>query len=94
MTDEELRSLFASLQRENAAVREENAAAHAETRRHFDRVVTETRGHFDAVAEGTRKEIHLVAESVLHLNEKLDRTDERIERGAAETQAMIRVFHG
>ena len=104
MSDDELKAFFASLQRENAAMREENAAVHAETRRHFDAAVaetrrhfdvvtTETRRHFDVVTEGTRNEIQLVAESVLHLNEKLGRTDERIERTAAETQAMIKFSH-
>ena len=52
MTDDDLKALFAALQRENAATREENAAAHAETRRHFE-----------VLAEGTRHEIRLVAEA-------------------------------
>ncbi len=82
MTDDDLKGLFAALQRENAGMREENAAAHADTRRHFE-----------VLTEGSRKDIQLVAESVLLLREKLDRTasslDEKIERTAAETQAMI-----
>jgi hypothetical protein len=82
MTDDELKGLFAVLQRENAGMREQNAAAHADTRRHFE-----------VLTEGTRQEIQLVAESVLHLNEKLARTDEKIERTAAETQAMIKFSH-
>jgi hypothetical protein len=75
MTDDELKRLFDSL-------RQENAAAHAETRRHFE-----------VLTEGTRKDIQLVAESVTLLSDKLDRTatslDEKIGRTAAETQAMI-----
>lgn len=62
MTDDELKSLFAALQRENAGMREEKAAAHAETRRHFE-----------ARTEAARHEIRLVAESVSGVNEKLDR---------------------
>ena len=72
MTDEDLKLLFESMS-------QENAAAHTDTRRHFE-----------VVTEGTRKAIQIVAESVLHLNEKLARTDETIERTAAETQAMIK----
>jgi len=86
MTDDDLKGLFAALQRENAGMREENAAAHADTRRHFE-----------VLTEGTGKDIQLVAESVLLLGEKLDRTatslDEKIDRTAAETQAMIKFSH-
>ena len=86
MTDDDLKGLFAALQRENAGMREENAAAHADTRRHFE-----------VLTEGTRKDIQIVAESVLHLSEKLDRTainlDGKIDRTAAETQAMIKFSH-
>ena len=83
MTDEDLKALFAALQRENAGMREENAAAHAETRRHFE-----------VLTEGTRKDIQIVAESVAVLNEKLDREAgdirEEMRRGFTETQAMIK----
>jgi threonine aldolase len=75
MTDDDLKRLFDSM-------RQENAAAHSETRRHFE-----------VLSEGARKDIQLVAESVLHLNEKFARTDEKIERTAAETQAMIKFSH-
>ena len=115
MTDDELKGLFAALQRENAGMREENAAAHAatrrqvelaatdtrrqvelaatETRRQVELAATDTRRHFDVVTEGTRTEIQLVAQSVLHLNGRLARTDEKIELSAAETQAMIKFSH-
>ena len=60
-------------------MREEKAAAHADTRRHFE-----------VLTEGTRKDIQIVAESVLQLSEKLDRTaanlDGKIDRTAAETR--------
>lgn len=75
MTDDDLKRLFDSM-------RQENTAAHSDTRRHFE-----------VLAEGTRKDIQLVAESVLRLSEKLARTDEKIERTAAETQAMIKFSH-
>ena len=74
MTDEDLKAFFEALQRENAGMREENAAAHAETRRHFDAAVTETRRHFDVVTEATRKDVQIVAESVALLSDKLERT--------------------
>ena len=82
MTDDELKGLFAALQRENAGMREENAAAHTDTRRRFE-----------VLTEATRQDVQIVAESVLHLNERLGRTDETIERTAAETQAMIKFSH-
>jgi hypothetical protein len=75
MTDDDLKRLFDSM-------RHENAAAHSDTRRHFE-----------VLAEGTRKDIQLVAESVVRLSEKLARTDDKIERTAAETQAMIKFSH-
>lgn len=79
MTDEELKGLF-------AASREENAAAHAETRRHFD-----------VTAEALRKDIRAVTEGVAGVDEKLDRDverlEEKIDRGFAETQAMIKFSH-
>ncbi len=75
MTDDDLKRLFDSM-------RQENAVAHSDTRRHFE-----------VLAEGTRKDIQLVAESVLLMSEKLARTDEKIERTAAETQAMIKFSH-
>lgn len=78
MTDDELEKLFASL-------REESAAAHAETRRHFD-----------VVAERLETKIEAVAERVASVDEKLDRetTEIRDEMrlGFADTQAMIK-FH-
>jgi hypothetical protein len=79
MTDDDLKSLFAALQRENAGMREENAAAHADTRRHSE-VLTEV----------TRHEIRRVAESVAGIGEKLDRyagdIRDEMRRGFAETR--------
>ena len=86
MTDDDLKGLFTALQREVAGMREENSAAHADTRRHFE-----------VLTEATRNDIQLVAESVVILSDKLDRTatnlDAKIDRTAAETQAMIKFSH-
>jgi len=91
MTDEELRQLFEAIRQENAAaheetrrsLRHENAAAHEETRRLSN-----------VTAEGLRQEIRLVAESVLQVDNKLERTAEEIRgqmrQGFSETQAMIK----
>ena len=79
MIDDELRRLLEAMQ-------EQNNAAHAETRRHFD-----------VTAEGLRHEVRLVAESVATLDEKMTREvarlDEKMDRGFADTQAMIRFSH-
>jgi len=76
MTDEELRQLF-------EGIRQENAAAHEETRRLSN-----------VTAEGLRQEIRLVGESVLQVDKKIDRTAEEIraemQHGFSETQAMIK----
>jgi flagellar motility protein MotE (MotC chaperone) len=86
VTDEELKSLFDALGRENTAMRRENAAGHAETRRYFD-----------VTAESVRNEIRFVAEAVAQLEEKVDRETESIReemrQGFADTQAMIKFSH-
>lgn len=94
MADDELKRLFASM-------REENAAAHVETRRQFDesvsRLSADSRQYFDVATEATKREIQLVAESVVHLSEGLERTratlEEEIQRTARDTQAMIKFSH-
>lgn len=81
--DDELRRLFETLRQDNVALRQENAAAHAETRRHFD-----------VTAEGVRQEIRGVAEGVVNTRDLLSRETadirEEMRRGFAETQAMIK----
>jgi len=76
MTDDDLKRLF-------DVMRQENAAAHADTRRHFE-----------VLTEATRKDVQLVVESVVILSDKLDRTASnlgaKIDRTAAETPAMIK----
>ena len=58
--DDELRQVL-------EAMRQENTAAHAETRRHFD-----------IVAEDLRHELRIVAEGVGSLSERIDRLDAHI----------------
>lgn len=68
------------------AMRQENATAHEETRRHFDVAVERIETRFD-----------FLAETVQHIGEELQRTrvslDGKIEQSAAETQAMIKFSH-
>ncbi|HYK03682.1 MAG TPA: hypothetical protein VE974_18130 [Thermoanaerobaculia bacterium] len=77
--DDELKRLLES-------IRQETAAEHQETRRHFDIAVERIEHRFE-----------LLAETVQHLSEETLRTcaslDEKIERSAAETQAMIKFSH-
>lgn len=91
--DDELKRLFDAIRQDSAALRQEfaadrqaNAAAHAETRRHFD-----------VVTEATRQEIRLVVEAVALVDEKLDREATEIRQemrtGFTETQAMIKFSH-
>jgi chromosome segregation ATPase len=101
MTDDELKGLFDALRQENAATRAENAAAHAETR---DQLRAEMRAtaadnrHQLAVAiEHFDQRFDLLAESIVTVDEKLDRKaasiEERMEHGFADTQAMIKFSH-
>lgn len=90
MVDDELRRLLERFQAENAA-------AHVETRRYFDAKTEDLRGQYEVTAEGLRHEIRLVAESVTVLGEKVEREvnrlDEKMDSGFAETQAMIKFSH-
>jgi prefoldin subunit 5 len=84
--DDDLNHLLEAIREDNAAMREENAAAHRETRRHFDVAVERIEARFD-----------FLAETVQHVSEELQRTrasvDGKIEQSAAETQAMIKFSH-
>jgi hypothetical protein len=86
MTDDELKRLFDTMRQDNHAVRQENAAAHAETRRHFE-----------VSAERLEKRFDTLAESVIAINEKVERrigaVEAAIERTATDTQAMIKFSH-
>ena len=57
-------------------MRQDNAAAHSETRLHFD-----------TVADGLRKEIKLIAEGVLNVDEKLEREVGAIREEIADLRA-------
>ena len=116
MTDDELKGLFETL-------RQENIAAHVETRQYVDRSAAETREYvdrsvdrsaaetreyvdrsidqsaaetrrqFEATAERLESKIELVAESVVRVDEKIDRETaairEEMRRGFADTHALI-----
>lgn len=87
MSDEELKGTFETLLQnvrgELVAVREENAAAHAETRHQFN-----------IVLERLDRGFGLLAEGLLNIDEKLDReaADIRGEmrRGFADTHDLIK----
>ncbi|MCU1348588.1 MAG: hypothetical protein JWO56_1618 [Acidobacteria bacterium] len=65
----------------------------ADMRRQF----VKTRRHFDVVVEQTDKKIELVAEAVISLGQELGgrigRLEEKLDRGFAETLAMIKFSH-
>lgn len=94
MTDDELNRLLDTLQKQSVA-------AGMETRKYFDetvqRLAEESRRHFEVSAEGVKQEVRIVAEAVLRLNERIGhevgRVDEKIDRGFADTQAMIKFSH-
>jgi hypothetical protein len=89
------------LRHENVAAHEEtrraNDARHDETRRANDAKHEETRRHFDVTADRLEKRFDFLAETVQHLSEeqrsmRVELT-EKIDRSAAETQAMIKFSH-
>ena len=94
MTDEELKQLFESM-------RQENSAAHVETRNQFARIDTrfatlenkvestaaETRRHFDVAVERIEKRFDLLTETVQHLDEKIDRRTVDLEEKIERTAA-------
>jgi len=55
------------------------------------------RRHFDITAERLENKIQLVVEAVVRIDQKLDQKvaelDDRMDRGFAETQAMIKFSH-
>jgi len=101
MSDDELRQLLEGL-------RQENVSGYADTRRHFDEKTAAVEARFDqktadlkqqfhVTAEGLRSEFRLLAETVVRLDQRIGRFEEKltetIERTALETQAMIRFSH-
>ena len=79
MADGELKALLEGMQ--------------SETRRQIEA----TNRHFDVVAEGLESHIRTIAERLLATNEKFDRRfdalETKVDRSAAETQAMIKFSH-
>lgn len=77
MAEDELKRLLDDMRQDNAAMRQESASAHEETRRLFaataDRLSAENRHFFLTTAEGLRHEIQLVAEGVSDTREALSR---------------------
>lgn len=69
--DEDLKNLL-------EAMRQENAAAHAATRRHFE-----------VLADGLRHELRLVAEGVASNTVKIERLDENVERLYSELDTRV-----
>jgi archaellum component FlaC len=81
-------------------MRPENAAAHTETRRHFEQIAAETRRHFDVVAERLGTRIDKVAEGIIAANERLDRLDAKVDALSSEianefndVRSMIKFSH-
>jgi len=64
---------------------------------HVDTKFDELRRYFDVVAEQSRSEIQLLAESVAtrfdQVTSRIDQLEDKVDRGFAETQAMIRFSH-
>jgi hypothetical protein len=107
--------LFTNAQTRMDRLEQENAAAHAETRRHSADLFTnaqmrmdrleqenaaahaETQRLFGSTAEGLRSDIRLLADAIATVDEKYDRryhdVIQRMERGFADTQAMIKFSH-
>lgn len=79
MSDDEFKSLFETM-------RQDNAAAHSGTRRHFDIALDVAKHRIGLVAEG----IELTREA---LNQEATGIREEVRRTASETQAMIKFSH-
>ncbi len=83
MTDDELKGLFESpRQRERHNATGEGTASE------------QTRRHFGVAIDRMEKRIDQLAEAIANVDEKLDRDferlDDKIDRGFADTQAMIK----
>lgn len=80
---------------------QENKRSQAEARADFERsaerLAAMVRQHFDVSTEAVRHEVQLIAEGVAQLGERVSREigrlDEKVDRGFADTQAMIRFSH-
>jgi hypothetical protein len=90
MKDDELRGL---LEAHSDEIRRHFDVSTEAVRREFRVRTAEIRRHFDVSTEGLKHEIRLVAEAVATVDEKLDRTadrlDAKIDESTAETHSMI-----
>jgi predicted nucleic acid-binding Zn-ribbon protein len=97
MMDDELKRLL-------EAMRQENTAAHTDTRRHVDVVAEdtrrhidvvgqETRRHFDVVAEDLRNDVKAVAEGVLANTQQIDSLRSEMDEQFSEVKSMIKFSH-
>jgi len=94
MRDDELRLLLETHSDEN---RRHFEVVAENMRRGFtadlETATAKMRRHFDVSTEGLKREIRLVAEAVATVDEKLDRTadrlDAKIDESTAETRSMI-----
>ncbi|HEV7768323.1 MAG TPA: hypothetical protein VGQ76_25210 [Thermoanaerobaculia bacterium] len=88
---------FAEVRQEFAAVRREMRQEFAEVRLENVGMHAETRRSFDVTAERLRSDIQLVAEVLAQTRKDLTRIagelDAKIDRTAAETQALIKFSH-
>ena len=71
--------------------------AQTDLKRLIENTAAETRRHFDVVAESIEQKVEGLAEAVTQLDEKLDRKidtlEENMNRGFADTQAMLKFSH-
>jgi tellurite resistance protein len=90
VTDDELKGLF-------NAIRDENAVAHAETRKHFDASVERVENRFDVIAERMEGRIELLAETVQLVNENLQTKivalDQKLDKTTGETQGLVKFLY-
>ena len=64
-----------------------------ETAQRFEQVETQIR-HTNVLVEDLRGQIQLVAEGVANCNERLDRLEEKVDRGFAEEKATRTLHEG
>ncbi|HYM62391.1 MAG TPA: hypothetical protein VEZ11_16020 [Thermoanaerobaculia bacterium] len=91
MTDDDLKRLLDGMRQENAAAHVETRghfdSKTEETRGHFDSKVAETRGHFDSKTEETRGYFDSKTEEIRrHVDSKAEETQRHFDSKAEETQ--------
>jgi TolA-binding protein len=76
------------------AIQERFDAKTDEIEAQFQETAQDMRRHFDTVYEATRGEIQLIAESLAHVDQKVDAANAKVDRRAADTEAMIKLAFG